>query len=251
LRSDSSDFARVLLNSNRSLKAAMVTDPIPIFASLDTGGPARLCAVFVEAFFVSGASISVFGRDGHQFTICATNSVAARGDSLQRELGEGPHWEALATGAPVLSPDLAGERWSNWPMFSVAAQEIGIAAVFAFPMNMGAVRIGVVDLYCNTPRRLDAHQVSLAVSMAGRSAGPAVREAMRLADDPISLEHDQSPAHRREVHQATGMIGAQLDVTVTEAFTRLRAYSFTSGRAIEDIAHDVVTRRMNFNALRE
>ena len=47
------------------------------------------------------------------------------------------------------------------------------------------------------------------------------------------------------------MIGAQLGVNVTEAFTRLRAYSFISGRPIEDIAHDVANRRMNFNALRD
>jgi hypothetical protein len=136
-------------------------------------------------------------------------------------------------------------------MFSAAAQEIGMAAVFAFPMTMGAVRIGVVDLYCDSPRRLDAHQVSLAASMAGRSTAPAVRQAMRSAEDPFSPENENAPALRREVHQATGMIGAQLDVTVTEAFTRLRAYSFTSGRPVEDIAHDVVSRQMNFNALRD
>jgi hypothetical protein len=229
----------------------MVADPSAVRASLDAGGPARLCGLFVDALFVTGASISVFGRDGHQSTICATDSVAARGDTLQFELGEGPHWEALATGSPVLSPDLATQSHSNWPRFSVAAHEIGMAAVFAFPMTMGAARIGVVDLYCDAPRRLDEHQISLAASMAGRSAAPAVRHAIRSAEDSLSRLGENAPALRREVHQATGMIGAQLHVTLTEAFTRLRAYSFTSGRPIDDIAHDVVSRRMNFNALRD
>jgi hypothetical protein len=228
----------------------MVADPDPTTASLDASGTARLCGLFVDALFVTGASISIFGRDGHQSTICATDSVAARGDTLQFELGEGPRWEALATGSPILSPDLSSQRWSNWPTFSAAAQEIGMAAVFAFPMTMGAVRIGVVDLYSDSPRRLDAHQVSLAASIAARTAIPAVRHAMRSAEDPLFLEHEKAPALRREVHQATGMIGAQLHVTLTEAFTRLRTYSFTSGRSVEDIAHDVVGRRMNFSALR-
>jgi GAF domain/ANTAR domain len=228
----------------------MVADSDLTSGSLYTNGPARLCGLFVDALFVTGGSISVFGRDGHHTTVCATNSVAARGDTLQFELGEGPHWEALATGSPVLSPDLSSQQWSNWPTFSALAQEIGMAAVFAFPMTMGAVRIGVVDLYSDTPRRLDAHQVSLAASMAGRTAMPAVRQAMRSAEDPFPLEHEHAPALRREVHQATGMIGAQLHVTLTEAFTRLRTYSFTSGRPVEDIAHDVVSRRMNFSALR-
>jgi hypothetical protein len=228
----------------------MVADPAPLLASLDARGPARLCGLFVDALFVTGASISVFGRDGHQSIICATDSVAARGDTLQFELREGPHWETLATGSPVLSPDLAAQTYSNWPRFSVAAQQIGMVAVFAFPMTMGAVRIGVVDLYCDSPRRLDTHQVSLAASMAGRAAGPAVRQAMRSTKEPSSDEYEKAPALRREVHQATGMIGAQLQITVSEAFTRLRAYSFTSGRPVEDIAHDVVSRRMNFSALR-
>jgi AmiR/NasT family two-component response regulator len=87
--------------------------------------------------------------------------------------------------------------------------------------------------------------------MAGRSAAPAVRLAMRSAEDPFSEEHEKAPALRREVHQATGMIQAQLNINATEAFTRLRAYSFTSGRTVIDIAHDVVARGMNFNALRE
>jgi hypothetical protein len=229
----------------------MVTGTTPPVASLQNAGATRLCSLFVDALFVTGASISVFGRDGHQSTVCASNAVAARGDTLQFELGEGPHWDALVTGSRVLSPDLSHQDRPNWPAFSVAAREIGMAAVFAFPMSMGAATIGVVDLYCDAPRRLDAHQISLATSMAGRSAASAVRHAMRSADDELSHESEKSPALRREVHQATGMLQAQLDIDATEAFARLRAYSFSSGRAVADIAHDVVTRHMNFSALRD
>ena len=58
-----------------------------------------------------------------------------------------------------------------------------------------------------------------------------------------------APALRREVHQATGMIIAQLDATPTEAFSRLRAYAFASGRSVGDVAADVVHRRLNFAEL--
>jgi AmiR/NasT family two-component response regulator len=54
---------------------------------------------------------------------------------------------------------------------------------------------------------------------------------------------------RREVHQATGMLTVQLDVTATEAFLRLRAHSFATGRAIQDVAHDVVARVLDFRDL--
>jgi hypothetical protein len=216
--------------------------------SLDVGA-ARMCDAFVQALFVSGASISMFDRDGHQSTIAASSALAARAETLQFELGEGPHWDALSSGLPVLVPELVKQGALKWPMFSSAARELGIAAVFAFPMTIGAATIGVVDLYCTTPRRLDAHQVSLASSMAGRYAGPAAREAMRTANDAISPEEATTASIRREVHQATGMIQAQLNTTATDAFAHLRARAFSTGSSIDQVAGDVVGLRLDFSAL--
>jgi len=45
------------------------------------------------------------------------------------------------------------------------------------------------------------------------------------------------------------MILVQLDTTATDAFIRLRAHAFASGRTVEDIAHDVVTRVLDFRDL--
>lgn len=207
-----------------------------------------LCAEFVNALPVAGASITVFGRAGAQLTICASDAVAARGDSLQFELGEGPHWQSLATGKPVLCSDLA-EPPPEWPIFSAAAREIGMGSVFAFPLTMGAVVFGAVDLYGLTSQMLEPDEVSLAASMAGRVTAQAVSLATLSANDPASTEHRMAPALRREVHQATGMIQVQLNSSATEAFARLRAHAFSSGRAMEDIAGDVVARRLDFSEL--
>lgn len=207
-----------------------------------------MCAQFVGALHVTGASITVFGPKGTQSTVCATDAVAARADALQFELGEGPHWQVLATGKPVLWPDLATAP-GEWPVFAAAAREVDIGAVFAFPMTMGAVVVGAVDLYSNRVRHLDTHQVSLASSMASRIAASAVHRATQSANDPNSTEHGMAPALRREVHQATGMIQAQLDSNATEAFARLRAHAFSTGCAMEEIARDVVARRLDFSQL--
>jgi hypothetical protein len=215
-------------------------------ASPDPLATGLLCSAFVDALHVSGASISVFGRNGQQSTICATDSIAARGETIQFELGEGPHWDALATGLPALSPDISTQGDVRWPLFAPAAFLIGMRAVFAFPMKMGAANIGVVDLYSNAPRWLDLHQVALATSMANRAAAPAARQAMWSADRS-SPEDAMTPALRREVHQATGMVQAQLEVNTTEAFARLRAYAFSTDRPIDDVARDVVNRRLNFS----
>jgi hypothetical protein len=228
----------------------MVLDPLPSPTTSDVSDEARLCSALVDALSLSGGSITVFGHNGNQSTLCATDPVAARCDALQFELGVGPRWEALDTGVPVLCADLSGASHTSWPMFSAAAIQAGAAAVFAFPIKFGAATVGVVDLYSSSsPRRLDTHQVSLAESTASRMAAAVVHAATASANDPNSIEHPMAPAMRREVHQATGMIQAQLDTTATNAFSRLRAHAFASGRPVEDIARDVVSRLLDFSTI--
>ena len=50
------------------------------------------------------------------------------------------------------------------------------------------------------------------------------------------------------VHQAAGMVAAQLEVSVREALVRLRAYAFGHDRSLTDVARDVVDRKLRFDA---
>jgi AmiR/NasT family two-component response regulator len=58
---------------------------------------------------------------------------------------------------------------------------------------------------------------------------------------------DMAGTDRIVIHQATGMIAAQVNNTVSNALARLRAAAFASGRPMDDIAQDVVERRMRFD----
>ena len=49
------------------------------------------------------------------------------------------------------------------------------------------------------------------------------------------------------VHQAAGAVSVQLGVTVTEALVRLRAHAFSEGRSVNEVAEDVVARRLRFS----
>jgi len=50
--------------------------------------------------------------------------------------------------------------------------------------------------------------------------------------------------HRAVVHQASGMLSAQLDIGVREALVRVRAHSYTESRLVNDVARDIVQRRL-------
>jgi AmiR/NasT family two-component response regulator len=47
---------------------------------------------------------------------------------------------------------------------------------------------------------------------------------------------------REEIHQATGMIMAQLGVSAEEALLRLRARAFAQGRTSSDVARAIIDR---------
>jgi hypothetical protein len=49
------------------------------------------------------------------------------------------------------------------------------------------------------------------------------------------------------VHQAAGMVSAQLECGVGQALVRLRAFAFGNGRTLTSVAEDVVARRLRFD----
>ena len=56
----------------------------------------------------------------------------------------------------------------------------------------------------------------------------------------------QPATYRAEVHQASGMISVQLNVSLAEALVRLRAHAYAQERPIAEVAADVVARRLRF-----
>jgi AmiR/NasT family two-component response regulator len=51
---------------------------------------------------------------------------------------------------------------------------------------------------------------------------------------------------RAEVHQATGMVIAQLRMPADDALAILRAHAYANDTTLADIAHQVVTRQLDF-----
>ena len=112
-------------------------------------------------------------------------------------------------------------------------------------MTLGAITVGVVDLYRSTAGSLDVVQVATARTLAATASSAALRLAAEVATEHDLVDADMSPETRRVVHQATGMVLVQLGVSATEAFARLRAHAFANGWSLEFVAHEVVARRLS------
>jgi hypothetical protein len=201
-----------------------------------------LCAPFLATLPVTGASVSVLSTPAAQTTMFASDDTAAFLDELQFDLGEGPGWEAMASRRPVFDGDVDGTD-PRWPLFTDAVPRHLVRGIFAFPLVVGQLEIGAVDLYSNVPRQLSLENIADATTLARATAWQVLRRI--LADDDPEPENSYS---RREVHQATGMVLAQLDVTADDAILLLRAHAFSSGRSVREIANEVVERRLEFES---
>jgi hypothetical protein len=214
---------------------------------------ADVCAVATESGRLSGAWVGAARNEEPDFVMYATNPVCERLGELQLTLGQGPCHEVLAWAAPVLASDLAdGESGRRWPAFTPQAREAGAAAVFVFPLIVGAIRAGVLGLYRNSAGSLRDGQIGgllVLADIATMMLLDSQTDGGTAAADGAWLD-GQSPdlaMHRAEIDQATGMLTVQLGVTVTEAFARLRAYAYAEDRRLADVASDIVTRRLRLH----
>ncbi len=206
----------------------------------------QLCAVSAEVTGAKGAGIMLMSGDVVRGSVCTTDPVSARIERLQYELGEGPCLDAYNEGRPVLEPDLARPDVVRWPAFTGPALAAGARAVFGFPLQVGAVRLGALNLYAETSGMLTDGQHADALVMADIAAQTVV---MLQADAPAGAVSAELEAHadfQYVVHQAAGMVAAQLDATVGRALIRMRAHAFGNGRSLTDVARDVVDRRLRF-----
>jgi hypothetical protein len=205
----------------------------------------RLCASAARAVPVTGAGVALMTSAGHGGTLAATDRSAAVLEDLQQTLGEGPCLNAFRDRRPVLQGNLA-EAGSRWPGFTAAAMKAGVAAVFAFPLQVGGVRLGVLDLYRDTPGPLDSLQLAEALDYAA-AATTLLLDLQHMAS-PGALHPEMADAAdgHREIHQATGMITVQASVSLNDALLMLRGRAYAEEQPLLELAQDVISRRVTF-----
>jgi ANTAR domain len=187
------------------------------------------------------------------YVMCVTDEVSERLEELQLTLGEGPCPDAFGSGGPVLAPDLGGQEAGNrWPGFAPAARLAGAAAMFAFPLQIGAIRAGVLGLYRERPGPLSPPELGDALVFADTATLLLLEGQDRAvgstdaAAGPGGQTWDLA-LHRAEIDQATGMLTEQLSVGIEEAFVRLRGYAYAHERRLTDVARDIVARRLRLD----
>ena len=210
--------------------------------------PAGLVHGCARALPVSGVGLALMTEGGPAGTVAATDGPALELEELQYTLGEGPCVDASRSGRPVLQPDLAATAPHRWPAFAGGALAAGVAAVFAFPLRVGAIRVGVLDLYRATPGPLSAEHLREALSYADAATMLLLHLQTRARSDGFAPDALAVLDDRAEVHQATGVVSVQAGVALAEAIVLLRARAYAEQRPVGDLARDVLAGTVDFTA---
>ena len=208
----------------------------------------RLCEVCAEVTDMTGAGLMLMSGDVPRGAVCTTNDVSAHIEQWQDAFGEGPCVDAYREDRPVLEPNLEHPVTSRWLAFAPPAIEAGVRAVFGFPLQVGAVRLGALNLYCDRSGPLSEEQYADALVMADVAAQALLVMQANAPPGQLAVELEACADFQTAVHQASGMVAAQLDVSVGQALIRLRAYAFGNDRPLAKVAEAVVSRDLRFDA---
>jgi GAF domain-containing protein len=208
------------------------------------GGLVEICARDLP---VSGVGLALMTDEGPAGTVAASDGTALQLEELQFSLGEGPCVDASRTGRPVLQPDLARTAQARWPAFAAGAEAAGLVAVFALPLRVGGIRLGVLDLYRTTTGVLSQESLADALCFADAATALLLDLQARAAGWDFPADSLTVLDDRAEVHQATGVVSVQSGVSLDEALLLLRARAYAEQRPIGELALEVLNGVVDFS----
>jgi hypothetical protein len=199
----------------------------------------RVCRAATSSLGLKGAVVHLITGE-REALVASSDDESRQIGELPFGVGEGPCLEAHTLARPVLVPDLLLMGPPRWPGYMSSLDGHGLRASYSLPLHVGAVRLGVLDLYGARPRSLSPDELSLALVFAGVATEilltGAEGSSVALLDDPQLGVMDR----RLEIHQAQGMVTVDLGVNLAEALALMRAQAFSRDIALLDVARLVL-----------
>jgi len=193
-----------------------------------------------RALGLGGMAISL-GRE----LVWFTDVTSERLEDLQFVLGQGPGLLFQDETAVRQVPDLGRLLARQWPQYAAEAEQLGVAALFVWPVHIGAVQVGTMTGYRRTTGPLTPQQSAQGWMVADTLAQHVLNHWPASGERGDGSGHAGAvDLHRAEVHQATGILSERLGVPLAEALDRLRATAYASGVSLTDTARTVIHREL-------
>ena len=202
----------------------------------------------VEIFDVDAAGLLMSDTRGELRLMAATSEAIELVELMQLQADQGPCLDCFRGGAPVLVADL-GSSAERWPRFAPEALSAGFTAVHALPLRLRGKVLGALNLFRTTPGGLDPADATAAQALAD-VATVALLQHRAVSEAQTLAEQLQDALNSRvAIEQAKGVLAAQADLGMDEAFLQLRTYARAHQRLLTQVAEDVVAGRLTAERL--
>jgi hypothetical protein len=216
----------------------------PVGGELSVTEMCRICAIQMIAF---GAGVFLVASDQSPLEAYGSNAKVQELEEWQYAQGAGTGADAHREGFPVGDQDLESNSTTRWIGFSTKALELGVRAVYSFPLRVGAARLGAMTLYYESVGPLDEDIYGDALVLATVLTISLLSNTADFAEEALIAGPIEGGEFQAQVHQASGMISVQLGISVGEALVRLRAHAFAEGASMSLMAAEVLARRLRFD----
>jgi hypothetical protein len=175
--------------------------------------------------------------------LCSTDELSARLEDVQEVVGQGPSYDAYRRRA-IVTTYIDGAVDQRWPLFSEAAKRaLGPCTIYAFPIKPGPQTMGVATFYqvAGSALAIDFQVGQFLVNAVG----------VALVTDPDVVDEDrltkeESWIAQARVHQATGMVMAQLQLQEDDALALIRAHAYAHNATLSQISNKILDRSLDF-----
>ena len=199
-----------------------------------------------EVLPVDHAGLMLTDPAGDLHVVAATSEVTHLIELLQIQNEQGPCLDAFRSGRLVESGPLAGpEAQQRWPELTEAASDAGFGTITALPMRLRDRILGALNLFRVAPEPLSPDDLAVARAFAN-IATISILQARATGDAREIIDQLQLALDTRVViEQAKGYVAQFSQLTMDQAFNRIRSYARSNQLLLRDVASDIVAKKLD------
>ncbi len=215
--------------------------------------PVRLARAAAAVLPVGGVGLSIHRGPDLRTPLAASTEVASLAESFQFTAGTGPCLCAAESRYPVFGTEEVLAR--RWPVFhDLLVTRTPMRSVLALSLPDPLKGVAGMDLFFTDPEgaaMIDVFEARLVAGMVSERLGAAGEwSPWPSADEPLWV---RTPGARRrsQLWMAVGMVMSALQVSFPDGLALLRGHAYATDRTADDLAADLVARRIHPHQLIE
>jgi transcriptional regulator with GAF, ATPase, and Fis domain len=198
----------------------------------------------VDLLDVDAAGILLADQRGALTLVAASSDEVRVLELFQLQDQDGPCLDCFRSGEKVTCADLSADP-QQWPRFATAARAVGLTAVHAFPLRLRDQVLGAMNLFTTAAGSPSDDTTSIAQALADVATIGILNERTLRQQQLITEQLQYALNSRIIIEQAKGMLAERGQMSISDAFTLLRAYARDQNRQLSTVAREVLDKNTN------